>query len=256
MPESTIAFSTSGTPCRKRLRLLLGAEAHHALDAGAVVPAAVEDHDLAGRRQVRDVALDVHLRLLALGRRRQRDDAEHARADALGDRLDRAALAGAVAAFEHDADLQSLVLAPTPAASRAPRAAFSAPSRIPWPTGPRQRLPSLPLLPSPPSLISAPSVSSPSLPSSPSRSPVAHCVSTPIGSGRVAPRREQLARVARDHQLLVGRDHPRGGTRLLAVLMRGPPGARSPRVELDAEPRGVAADALAHRRGVLADAGR
>ena len=36
-------------------------------------------------------------RLFALGRRRQRDDAKHARAHALGDRLDRAALAGAVA---------------------------------------------------------------------------------------------------------------------------------------------------------------
>ena len=37
------------------------------------------------------------------------DDAEHARADALGDRLDRAAFAGAVASLEHDADLQALV---------------------------------------------------------------------------------------------------------------------------------------------------
>ena len=109
MPESTIAFSTSGAICRKRFDLLLGAEAHHPLDAGAVVPAAVEDHDLAGGRQVRQVALDVHLRLLALGRRGQRDDAEHARADALGDRLDRAALAGAVAPLEDDADLQALV---------------------------------------------------------------------------------------------------------------------------------------------------
>ena len=43
-------------------RLLLGAEPHHTLDAGAVVPAAVEDDDLAGGREVRDVALDVHLR--------------------------------------------------------------------------------------------------------------------------------------------------------------------------------------------------
>ena len=61
---------------------------------------------------MRQVALHVHLALLALGRRRQRDDAKHARAHALGDRLDRAALAGAVAALEHDADLESLVLHP------------------------------------------------------------------------------------------------------------------------------------------------
>ena len=40
------------------------------------------------------------------------DDPEHARADALGDRLDRAALAGAVASLEHDDDAQALVLDP------------------------------------------------------------------------------------------------------------------------------------------------
>jgi hypothetical protein len=45
----------------KCLDLLLGAEAHHALHAGAVVPAAVEDHDFARGRQVRNVALRVHL---------------------------------------------------------------------------------------------------------------------------------------------------------------------------------------------------
>jgi hypothetical protein len=50
--ESTIGFSTGGTALRKR-STLLGAEAHHALDAGAVVPAAVEDHDLAAAGQVR-----------------------------------------------------------------------------------------------------------------------------------------------------------------------------------------------------------
>ena len=54
--------------------LLVGAEAHHVLDAGAVVPGAVEQHDLAGRRQVGDVALEVPLRPLALGRRAERDD--------------------------------------------------------------------------------------------------------------------------------------------------------------------------------------
>ena len=53
MPESTIAFSTPGVCSRNALGLLRGAEAHHPLDAGAVVPAAVEDHDLAGGREVR-----------------------------------------------------------------------------------------------------------------------------------------------------------------------------------------------------------
>jgi hypothetical protein len=94
---------------QEALRLLLGAEAHDALDARAVVPAAVEDHDLAGRGQVRQVALGVHLRLLAVGGRRQGDHAEDPRAHALRDRLDRSALPGAVAALEDDARLDALV---------------------------------------------------------------------------------------------------------------------------------------------------
>ena len=84
--------------------LLVGAEAHHALDAGAVVPGAVEEHDLAGRRQVLDVALEVPLRALALGRRAERDDPREARVQRLHDALDRAALAGRVTAFEEAHD--------------------------------------------------------------------------------------------------------------------------------------------------------
>ena len=81
--------------------MLLGrAEAHDMFDAGAVVPAAVEDNDLARSREVLHVALKVHLALLAVGRRRQGDNAEDTRADAFGDRLDGAALAGGVAALE------------------------------------------------------------------------------------------------------------------------------------------------------------
>ena len=55
------------------------------------------------------VALKVHLRLLALGRRRQGNHAKYARTDTLGDGLDRAALAGTIAPLENDADLQALV---------------------------------------------------------------------------------------------------------------------------------------------------
>src|SRR5262249_38684913 len=62
--------------------------------------------------QVRDVALDVHLRLLALRGGRQGHDAEHARAHAGRDGLDRTALAGAVAALEEDADLLLLAAHP------------------------------------------------------------------------------------------------------------------------------------------------
>ena len=48
--------------------LLLGAKAHHALHAGAVVPGAVEQNDVALGRQVRDVALEIPLAALDLGR--------------------------------------------------------------------------------------------------------------------------------------------------------------------------------------------
>jgi hypothetical protein len=56
------------------LVLLVGAEAHDVLDAGAVVPAAVEQDPLAGGRELGHVALEIPLRLLALG-----GDAEGAR---------------------------------------------------------------------------------------------------------------------------------------------------------------------------------
>ena len=93
-----------GADFQEALVLLLGAEAHDIFDAGAVVPAAVEDHDLAGRREVREITLHVHLRFFPIGRGRQGDEAECARANPLGHRADRSALAGGVAAFEHDDD--------------------------------------------------------------------------------------------------------------------------------------------------------
>jgi hypothetical protein len=94
------------TDLEKPLVLLRRAESHHVLDTGAVVPAAIENHHLAGRREVLHVALHVHLRFFAIGRRRKRDDAEDPGAHTLGDRLDRAALAGAIASLEDDDDAQ------------------------------------------------------------------------------------------------------------------------------------------------------
>src|SRR5262245_57441386 len=101
-----------GADLKEATVFLLGAEAHHVLDAGPVVPAAVEDHDLARRREVGDVALHVQLRLLAVGRRRQRHHAEHAGADPLGDGFDRATLPGRVAPFENHDHPQPLLLDP------------------------------------------------------------------------------------------------------------------------------------------------
>ena len=48
------------------LVLLFRAKAHHPVDSGHIVPRAVEEDDLARRREMRDVALDVDLRLLAV----------------------------------------------------------------------------------------------------------------------------------------------------------------------------------------------
>ena len=63
----------------KALDCVHRAEFHDPLDAGAVVPATIEDDDLASGRQMPHVALDVHLRLFAFGRRGQRDHTIDAR---------------------------------------------------------------------------------------------------------------------------------------------------------------------------------
>src|SRR6516162_6013253 len=67
------------------LTLLLSAEAHHPLNTGPVVPRTVEENDLARRREMRDVALDVNLRLLTVGGGRQCHVPVDARARAGGD---------------------------------------------------------------------------------------------------------------------------------------------------------------------------
>src|SRR5262252_3121613 len=92
--------------------LRLGAKSHHVFDAGAVVPAAIEDHDLARSRKLLDVALHEHLRLFSVRRSGKRRHAKHARAHALADGLDGSALAGGIASLEHDDDARSLVFDP------------------------------------------------------------------------------------------------------------------------------------------------
>src|SRR3954468_8027322 len=94
------------------IALLLVDKTHHALNTGAVVPTAVEDDDLAAGGKTLDIALDEHLRLFAFRRRRQRHNAKDAGADTLSQRLDRTALAGSIAPFEHNDDLKTLRLHP------------------------------------------------------------------------------------------------------------------------------------------------
>ena len=129
MPPSTMNFSVGGQRLEEPPVLLGRAEAHDVFDAGPIVPAAVEDHDLARRREMLDIALHVHLALLAVRRRWQRDDAEHPRADAFGDRLDGATLAGGVTPLEHDDDARALGLHPGLKVRTALPGAAASPSR-------------------------------------------------------------------------------------------------------------------------------
>ena len=82
------------------LGLLRGAEPHDTLHPRPVVPAAVEQHDLATRRQILQVALEVPLALLAFGRFGQRHGAALAWVHALRESCDDAALAGRVAPLD------------------------------------------------------------------------------------------------------------------------------------------------------------
>src|SRR5215471_11842408 len=100
--DDHLTFDRGGDQ-QEPLRLFFRAEAHNPLDSGPVVPRAVEEDDLACRREMCDVALRVDLRLLAVGGRGQCHVPVDARARAGGDPADHAPLAGRVPALEdHD----------------------------------------------------------------------------------------------------------------------------------------------------------
>src|SRR5580692_3505681 len=101
-----------GDLTQETLGLILRAKAHDAFDPGAIVPTAVEDHDLPPGRKMRQVSLNIHLRLLAFRRRGQGNDAENARADSFGHGLDDTTFAGAIASLEDHAHLLALALHP------------------------------------------------------------------------------------------------------------------------------------------------
>src|ERR1700719_2938183 len=105
-------FFDCRTQFEKLPTLLLVAKAHHIFHSRSVVPTPIEDHDFARGREMLHVTLHVHLRLLAVGRRGQSGDAEYARAHALGNGLNRSALASRIAALEHDYHAQALVFHP------------------------------------------------------------------------------------------------------------------------------------------------
>ena len=86
------------------------AEAEHGLDARAIVPGAVENRDLAGGWHHREITLEVPLPRFRLGWTRQRDHMGGARVEMRGEPVDRAALAGGVAALEDDHDALAVLL--------------------------------------------------------------------------------------------------------------------------------------------------
>src|SRR6185295_10893085 len=85
--------------------LLIGAESHDVLDPRPVVPASIEQHDLAGGRQVLYVALEVPLGPLSIGGGPQGDNAAASRIEGIRDALDGPALARGIAALEEEDEL-------------------------------------------------------------------------------------------------------------------------------------------------------
>src|SRR6185369_11137067 len=83
----------------KILMLIFCAEAHDIFNASAVIPTAVEDHDFSSSRKMLHVTLNIHLRLLAVGWRRQCNNAKDTRAHTFGNSADCSPLASAVAAL-------------------------------------------------------------------------------------------------------------------------------------------------------------
>src|SRR5262249_3525241 len=88
------------------------AKPHDVLHQGTVVPAPVEKHDLACRREVRKIALDIQLAFLTVGWRGKRDHPENARTDPFGNCFDGSALARAVTSLKNDDDPFALMFHP------------------------------------------------------------------------------------------------------------------------------------------------
>ena len=86
------------------------AEPHDRLNDGTVIPRPVKQDDFTGRRQMRHIALEVPLGLFAVGGFGQSDDPPDARVHPPHDGLDEPALAGRVATFKNDRDLQAFAL--------------------------------------------------------------------------------------------------------------------------------------------------
>jgi hypothetical protein len=79
------------------------AESHDAFDEEAIIPTAVEEHDLPCGGEALDVALVINLGFFAFVRRGQGDHLKNPRAGPFGDAFDDSAFASRVAPFKnHD----------------------------------------------------------------------------------------------------------------------------------------------------------
>ena len=126
MPSSTSSRSKIGHWCRNRWYSSLVQNPITCSTPARLYQLRSNSTISPGRRQVLDVALEVPLGLLPLGRRGQRDDPGDPRVEVLGDPLDRAALARRVAALEDHDDPGAARRAPTPGPSPARPAAGTA----------------------------------------------------------------------------------------------------------------------------------
>ena len=96
IPERVTSSQIRGT-AEELLVLLVVAETHDPLDAGAVVPTAVEEGHFPRRRQMCDVSLKIPLRLFATLGAGRAATRQTRRVQPLRDPLDHAALAGGIA---------------------------------------------------------------------------------------------------------------------------------------------------------------
>src|SRR6516162_9590946 len=102
-------FFEEGARSHEVLIFLFCAEAHDALNAGAVVPAPVKQNDLTGRGQFRHISLEIPLPALPLGRSGEGDDAADAGVQRICNALYDATLARCIPPLEDDAHLEAIV---------------------------------------------------------------------------------------------------------------------------------------------------
>ena len=82
--------------------LSLGAEAHYPLHLRSAVPAAVKQHEFLGRRQIRNITLEVPRCTVPVRRFAKGDNTGFAWTQMLDNALDRAILPGSIPAFQDD----------------------------------------------------------------------------------------------------------------------------------------------------------